>query len=92
MSTDSGGFPVGVVRERREGERRVAMSPAALAPLLKAGARVLVEHGAGEAAGFSDAAYVDKGAQINRPHAHIERTVGERQGQDHVEGRERGQR
>ncbi len=64
MSTDPGGFTVGVVRERREGERRVAMSPAALAPLLKGGARVLVERGAGEAAGYSDAAFADKGAEL----------------------------
>jgi len=64
MSSDIGGFTIGVVRERREGERRVAMSPAALAPLLKAGARVVVEQGAGEAAGFSDAAFADKGAEI----------------------------
>jgi NAD(P) transhydrogenase subunit alpha len=64
MSSDAGGFTIGVVRERREGERRVAMSPAALAPLLKAGGRVLVEQGAGEAAGFSDAAFADKGAEI----------------------------
>jgi len=64
MSTDPGGFTVGVVCERREGERRVAMSPAALAPLLKGGARVLVERGAGEAAGYSDAAFADKGAEL----------------------------
>ncbi len=64
MSSEVGGITIGVVRERREGERRVAMSPAALAPLLKAGARVVVEQGAGEAAGFSDAAFADKGAEI----------------------------
>ena len=64
MSTEAGGFTVGVVRERRDGERRVAMSPAALPPLLKAGARVLVEAGAGEPAGFSDAAFADKGATV----------------------------
>jgi len=64
MSTDATGLTIGVVRERRESEHRVAMSPAALAPLLKAGARVLIESGAGESAGFGDAAYADKGAEI----------------------------
>jgi NAD(P) transhydrogenase subunit alpha len=64
MSTDASGLTIGVVREQRESEHRVAMSPAALSPLLKAGARVLIETGAGEGAGFSDAAYADKGAEI----------------------------
>jgi NAD(P) transhydrogenase subunit alpha len=64
MSTESSGLTIGVVRERREGERRVAMSPAALTPLLKAGARVMVEQGAGDGAGFTDAAFADKGAEI----------------------------
>ena len=64
MSSDVAGLTIGVVREQREGERRVAMTPAALAPLLKAGARVLLERGAGEAAGFSDQAYAEKGAEV----------------------------
>jgi len=62
MSSEVGGLTIGVVREQRDGERRVAMTPAALAPLLKSGARVLVEQGAGEAAGFSDQAFAEKGA------------------------------
>ncbi|HWH13969.1 MAG TPA: Re/Si-specific NAD(P)(+) transhydrogenase subunit alpha [Miltoncostaeaceae bacterium] len=65
MSTASGtAVTVGVPREVLEGERRVAMSPAALPALVKAGARVVVESGAGAAAGFTDQAYVDKGAEI----------------------------
>ncbi len=64
MSIDVAGLTIGVVREQRDGERRVAMSPAALAPLLKAGARVLIEQGAGEPAGFSDRAFAEKGAEI----------------------------
>ena len=55
---------VGVPAETLEGERRVAITPAVVPALVKAGARVVVESGAGAAAGFSDAAYVDKGAQI----------------------------
>ena len=55
---------LGVPAESRAGERRVAMSPAALGPLIKAGARVIVESGAGAQAGFPDAAFADKGAVI----------------------------
>jgi NAD(P) transhydrogenase subunit alpha len=64
MSTEATGLTIGVVREHRDGERRVAMSPAAIGPLLKAGARVMVEQGAGDGAGFTDAAFADKGAEI----------------------------
>jgi len=55
---------VGVVKETYPGERRVAMIPAHLGPLLKAGLELLVEQGAGEAAGFADAAYTERGAQL----------------------------
>lgn len=64
MSSDGVGLTIGVVREHRDGERRVAMSPAAMTPLLKAGARILVEQGAGEPAGINDEAFRDKGAEI----------------------------
>ncbi len=53
---------VGVVKETFPGERRVAMVPAAV-PSLK-GLEVHVEPGAGEAAGFSDAEYREKGANV----------------------------
>jgi NAD(P) transhydrogenase subunit alpha len=55
---------IGVPRETVPGERRVALTPTALGPLLKAGARVIIESGAGHAAGFPDSAYTDKGAVI----------------------------
>lgn len=64
MSTDTHSLTIGVVQEKRAGEDRVALTPAALAPLLKAGAKVLIERGAGHAAGFGDEAYTDKGAEI----------------------------
>lgn len=64
MTTNVSGLTIGVVREHREGEHRVAMTPAAIGPLHKAGARVLVERGAGEPAGFANQAYLDKGAEI----------------------------
>ena len=55
---------VGVPVEQFPGERRVALVPASIAPLKKAGFDVLIERGAGGRAGFSDSAYQEKGAQI----------------------------
>ena len=55
---------IGVPTEQVSGERRVALVPASIALLKKAGFEVVVERGAGDRAGFPDAAYVDKGAQI----------------------------
>ena len=51
-----------VLRETAPGETRVALVPETVARVLKAGARVVVESGAGEAAGFPDAAYAETGA------------------------------
>ena len=62
---------IGVPSEIFPGERRVALVPASIAPLRKAGAEVLVESGAGESAGFPDAVYQEKGAQIVRSRAEI---------------------
>ncbi|MGA2427060.1 MAG: NAD(P)(+) transhydrogenase (Re/Si-specific) subunit alpha, partial [Candidatus Acidiferrum sp.] len=55
---------VGVPRESFPGERRVALVPAALANLAKAGMEVVVEAGAGTEAGYPDAEYAAKGAKI----------------------------
>jgi H+-translocating NAD(P) transhydrogenase subunit alpha len=55
---------IGVVRESWPGERRVALAPASVPPLVKAGHQVLVESNAGTSAGFTDAAYTEKGATI----------------------------
>ena len=55
----------GVPRESVAGERRVALTPAGAAALLKAGfLSVVVERGAGEAASFGDDAYVEAGALL----------------------------
>jgi NAD(P) transhydrogenase subunit alpha len=54
---------VGLLRETFPSERRVALIPASLPPLAKAGAQILMEAGAGAAAGFPDADYAAKGAQ-----------------------------
>jgi NAD(P) transhydrogenase subunit alpha len=55
---------VGVPRERYPGERRVALVPAAIPNLAKAGLEVVLEAGAGAAAGFPDAEYSARGAKI----------------------------
>jgi len=55
---------VGVPRESFPGERRVALVPAAIPNLAKAGLEVVVEAGAGIGAGYPDGDYAAKGAKI----------------------------
>src|SRR5260370_3737924 len=55
---------VGVPRESFPGERRVALVPAVIPNLSQAGLDVVVEAGAGAAAGYPDADYAAKGAKI----------------------------
>jgi len=54
----------GVLKETWPGETRVALVPGVLASLAKAGVEVLVEAGAGEAAGYPDASFAAKGATV----------------------------
>lgn len=54
---------VGVPREIKEDEQRVALSPQGARELAHAGVRVLVERGAGEGSGFPDEAYRRAGAE-----------------------------
>lgn len=55
---------IGVPRETFPDERRVALVPASLPPLAKAGLEVVIEPGAGMEAGFPDAQYEERGATI----------------------------
>ncbi len=55
---------VAILKETFPGERRVALIPANVPQLNKAGIEVILEPGAGVAAGFPDAAYVEKGASL----------------------------
>ncbi len=57
---------VGIVKEIRPGERRVAVTPETVAKLAKLGFSVLIESGAGEAAAFGDGEYEKAGAEIER--------------------------
>lgn len=55
---------VSVPKETVSGERRVALVPELVAKLNKAGLDVLVQTGAGEAAGFPDSSYQQQGARL----------------------------
>jgi H+-translocating NAD(P) transhydrogenase subunit alpha len=55
---------LGVPKETFPGERRVAIVPALVAPLEKLGIEVIVERGAGQEAGFPDAAYAAQKAVL----------------------------
>ncbi len=66
---------VGVPRESYPGERRVALVPAVIPTLAKAGLEVVVEKGAGIEAGYPDADFVAKGAKILPDRAEVFRTA-----------------
>jgi NAD(P) transhydrogenase subunit alpha len=55
---------VSIPKETVPGERRVALVPDLVPRLTKAGLEVVVQPGAGESAGFFDAAYTGKGARL----------------------------
>jgi NAD(P) transhydrogenase subunit alpha len=62
---------VGVPRETYPGERRVALVPVVIPNLAKAGIEVVIESGAGVEAGFPDAEYAAKGAQVLNARAEV---------------------
>lgn len=62
---------VGVPRESFPGERRVALVPAVIPNLTKAGLQVVVEAGAGVEAGYPDAEYESRGAKIAPSRAEV---------------------
>jgi len=55
---------VAVARESFPGENRVALVPASVPALAKAGLEVVVESSAGQAAGYPDQAFADSGAKV----------------------------
>jgi len=66
---------VGVPRESFPGELRVALTPAVVPSLAKAGLEVVIEAGAGVRAGYPDADYVSKGAKILSQRVEVFRTA-----------------
>ena len=67
---------VGVPKETFPGERRVALVPAVIPSLKKAGLEVVVESGAGAEAGYLDASYEEKGAKIVADRASVFASAG----------------
>src|SRR5579862_7815579 len=59
---------IGVSKEIKEDEYRVALLPSAAYQLIKRGHQVLVERGAGAGAGYPDADYEQAGATLEREH------------------------
>jgi alanine dehydrogenase len=55
---------IGVPKEIKTNENRIALVPAGVEAMVSAGHEVFVEHGAGEGSGFDDAAFVAAGATI----------------------------
>ena len=66
---------VGVPREIFPGERRVALVPAVIPNLKKAGLDVIIEAGAGVEAGYPDSEYTAKGGAIAAERAEVFRTA-----------------
>jgi NAD(P) transhydrogenase subunit alpha len=66
---------IGVPKESFPGERRVALVPAAIPNLTKAGFEVAIEAEAGLSAGYPDADYVAKGAKIIAERAEVFRAA-----------------
>ena len=62
---------LGVLKESAPGETRVALQPESLKSLLAQGIEVVVEAGAGLAAGASDAAYAAAGARLTADRSSI---------------------
>ena len=55
---------IGVPKEIYPGDRRVALVPAVLPTLTKAGFEVQIQSGAGIEAGYPDSQYADKGGKL----------------------------
>ncbi|WP_185992565.1 Re/Si-specific NAD(P)(+) transhydrogenase subunit alpha [Janibacter cremeus] len=55
---------IGVPKESKAGETRVAATPKTVAQMIKLGYDVIVEPGAGEASAYPDQGYVDAGASL----------------------------
>jgi alanine dehydrogenase len=62
---------IGVPKEIKAQEHRVALVPGAVGPLVADGHRVLVEKGAGRGSGFSDEEYTNAGATLIDTHEQV---------------------
>src|SRR5579863_5488169 len=55
---------IGIPKETIPGERRVALVPELVPKLIDLGFEISIQPGAGSAAGFPDAGYLEKGARL----------------------------
>ena len=62
---------IGIPSEIKAGEKRVAMSPANVQSLTDKSVKVLIQAGAGSAAGYPDAEYTGAGAQVTADRAEL---------------------
>ncbi len=62
---------IGVPKEIKEQEYRVAMLPSGVYQLVKRGHQVVVERGAGAGAGYPDSGYEQAGAKLIDAHAGV---------------------
>jgi H+-translocating NAD(P) transhydrogenase subunit alpha len=62
---------IGVPAETFPGERRVAMTPRGMEALVKSGVELVIESGAGVAAGFPDSEFQQKGARMTADRAEV---------------------
>ncbi len=67
---------IGIPKEIKEQEYRVALLPSAAYQLIKRGHQVLVERGAGAGAGYPDADYEQAGATMMPDHRAIFEKAG----------------
>jgi proton-translocating NAD(P)+ transhydrogenase subunit alpha len=56
---------IGVFKETREGEKRVAITPQIVKQLIDKGFSIVVEKGAGDASAFTDETYITAGAEVS---------------------------
>jgi alanine dehydrogenase len=62
---------VGLPREIKEQEHRVALLPSAAYQLIKRGHRVVFESGAGDGSGYPDSQFLDAGAEMRATHEEV---------------------
>ena len=55
---------ISIIKEKRDGEYRVILTPREVKLFISNGFRVLIEHGAGENVGIPDALFEEAGAQL----------------------------
>ena len=65
------GMTIGVPKEIKAQENRIALLPSAAYQLIKRGHQVIVERGAGAGAGYPDGDYEQAGAKLVTEHAAV---------------------